>query len=82
VHIDDVGGSGLKLQQRKFQFVIENKIFTVAAVRYWKKFLGETVQSQSLSTFRTQLDKVLSKWTCFEHGAAQEECWKVPSNLN
>lgn len=82
MYSDGVGGNGHKLQQKKFQFFIMNKIFTMTTVRYWKKLLREAVQSQSLSMLRTQLDNTLSKWTCFEHGAGRDELGKVPSNLN
>lgn len=40
----------------------KKQLFTLRVIKHWDRFCRETVESPSLETFETDMDKVLSNW--------------------
>ena len=52
-------GNGHKLKQRKFQLNVKKNFFPLRVMEPWPRLPREVVESPSLETFKTRLDKVL-----------------------
>ena len=58
-HLEKMRRDGYKLLLGTFQLDTRGKFFTVRTVSHWNDFCREVVDSQTLDTFKIQLDRVL-----------------------
>jgi len=56
---DRTRGNGHRLKQRKLQLNRRKNFFALRVMEHWNRMLREVVESRSLETFKTRLDKVL-----------------------
>ena len=59
MHSERARGNADKLKQEKFQLVIRKKLFTMRAMKHWKRLPRSDVMSD-LKICKTHLDKTLS----------------------